>query len=482
MALLLSPDAMDENIRTLRQQGYSEAEAIARATKQTPETVTITPKAKTGRLFVVVTRDFSGLGWAKVLQDEGNRVIIATDCPEDDPDEIEMYDQVGEGWVERMPVKDAVRTLSKKQPYWVFAENICPEIADQLRSKGQRVFGTSKLSEKMEHDRHYAVGIANTAGLKSPLTKEFTTTEEGVTFLEAHPDQAFVFKPDDGSTNYSTFVPVREQDADANHETLTYLRQMTSDPGSYILQERVRGTEVDVEAWFYEGEPFMALITLEDKRKDDGNLGEMAGCASDVVWIEPVDSPLVQQTIGKMFDFYKSKHYTGFGDVNVILTDNGPRFLEVCDRFGYNSHVTLMLGLAVDPVGDILADFMDGRVMEMESHFRSGFGSSLTLFLDHPRPGIPVHVDPRWKDQWYPFDGYQEDDDYLLAGYSAEVGIFVDHGKTPESALLAVRAKLEDEEAVSFPDRYYRTDAADTDYPNSICRRHQELMDEGLLA
>jgi phosphoribosylamine-glycine ligase len=257
---------------------------------------------------------------------------------------------------------------------------------------------------------------------------------------------------------------------------------MEEDPGTYILQERIRGTEVDVEAWFYEGEPFLALVTLEDKRKDDGNLGEQAGCAADLVWIEPVDSPLVTETVGKMFDFYKKKKYTGFGDVNVILTEQGPRFLEVCNRFAYNSHVTLFLGLAKDPVGDILCDFIDGRVMEMENHFLPGYGGSLTLFIDHPRVGLPVHVDRRYEEQWFPFDGYREDQDFLLAGYSPEVGIFVDRGKTPRAALLNVLGKLEDDEAVSFPDRYYRTDAADMDYDNAILSRYRDLESEGLLA
>ena len=346
------------------------------------------------------------------------------------------------------------------------------------------MFGTSTLSEKLEHDRAYAIGVAEEAGLQSPPTEEFSTVDEGLAFLDEHADTAYVFKPGDGNFTHLTFVPCLKDDADANREVSAYLGHLKEEPGSYILQERIPREdciEVNVELWFYEGEPFLATLGLELTRKDTGDVGEMAGWAGDFMQVIPMDCPLVEQTIGRMTEFYRGENYTGTADVNVLLTKDGtPWFLEVCDRFGYNAHVTLLLGLLKGRLGDVLADFTDGRTDGIPAALHAGVAGSLTLFLDHPRPGLPLHVDDSVNAQWYPFDGYREYDTALLTGYSNEVGILVQRGATLEAASEALYRRLS-EEAVSVPDSYWRTDLGESDYPASPVRRMTELKKRGLL-
>lgn len=436
------------------------------------------------RQFVCVTKDFSGLGWAKKLMEEGETVTLAYQCECDDAETKKQVKLIGSDWLTTMPLSEALDTLRTDSTYWIFAENNFPEEADALRHKGQKVFGTSKLTDQMEHDRKFAVDLATKSGLKSPATHEFATREEGLAFLDENADTAYVFKPDEGKFNYTTFVPVRKGDEDANRETFIYLDHMKEEPGSYILQERIpegEGTEVCVEVWMYEGEPFLATCGLEVKRKNTSDIGEMCGCGGDYITVIPVDCKLVQETVGLMFNYYKDISYTGIADVNVILTDKGPRFLEVCNRMGYNAHVSLFLGLAIDGVGDILADWMDGKIDGMDTRFRSGWACSLTVFLDHPRAGLPVHLDEWCEEQFYPFDGYKEDGQLLLTGFSDEIGIFVDYGPTMEAACKAVYTKVVEGEAISFPDMYYRTDLGETSYANAPIARYAAIQKMGLL-
>ena len=487
-----------DDIRAGRNSGLSERDAILKARKgSSDESEEVEPAHSSDadpessddsdRQWVIVTKDFSGLGWAKKLLEEGETVTIASIEDEDDAETKKQRAMVGQGWVEVIELKKAVSTLSSDNTYWVFSENNYPEEADKLRAAGQKVFGTSALTDKMEHDRNYGVEVANEAGLDSPPTHEFKSLDEGIAFIEANPDKAYVFKPDDGKFNYMTFVPIRKKDSDANREVFHYLSHMKEDPGAYILQERIPqedSLEVCVECWMYEGEPVMAVLGLEVKRKNTYDLGEMCGCGGDFSQVIPLDSKLVNETVGKMFPFYKEQGYTGFADVNVIFTpDNKPHFLEVCNRFGYNSHPNLFLGLALDGFGNILADFIDGYTDGMDSRFRKDIGCSLTLFLDHPRPGLPVHIDDRYTEQFYPFDGYRENDDdtLLLTGYSDEVGMFIDHGATIEAAWKAVSEKVAFEEAVSVPDMYYRWDLASDNYYNAPILRYKELKKRGLL-
>lgn len=438
------------------------------------------------RVFVVVTEDYSGLGWAKKLLEEGEQVVLAS-APSDAETEDEtwdkkVYDKVGQGWVPKMTLTDALAKLKGPHTYWLFAENHHTDIAEQLRKAGQKVFGTSKLGERMEHDRDYAVKVAKDAGLDSPEGHGFTSVKDGLAFLDANPDTAYVFKPDDAKSSHLTTVPFRERSRDANRELYHYLDHLTEDPGSFILQERKYGVEVNVEAWVYEGKAFFSFVTLENKRKGNRNSGEMIGCAGDVTWPLDMKSKLFTETIGKLLPFYAKEHYTGFADVNVIIGDNAVWFLEVGNRFGYNSHPNLFLALALDGFGSILADFIDGKTKGMPDRFRKGFGASISLNIDHTRPGLPLHLHEDHVKRFYPYDGYKEGDDLLLSGWSNDVGIITDFDYTLQGAADNVFQKFYYGEAVSFSDMFYRDDLGQRDYQGSPIQRYEALQAMGLLS
>ena len=328
MANLLSGNSdaiIRENTRTLRQQGLSENDAVARAnqfaqgaddsdTHEDSEAADVDPDVAdvSSRRFVVVTKDFSGLGLAKKLLEEGEDVVVATDySTEDDAKLRKQMKQVGQGWVEVLELSKAVNTLQSDNTIWVFAQNWGVDEAKQLIKAGQQVFPPSiELGEKMEHDRDYACSIAEEYGLDSPPTHEFNSREDGLAFLDSNTHKAYVFKPDDGSFNYMTFVPVRIRADDANRELYEYLNHMKEDPGTFILQERIDqedGLEVNCELMLFEGVPFLASVGLELKRKNTYDIGEMCGCAADFMQIIPIDSPLVKATIVKMLPFYEEQ-------------------------------------------------------------------------------------------------------------------------------------------------------------------------------
>lgn len=444
------------------------------------------------RHFVVVTKDFSGLGWAKRLSDEGEDVLIAWACDEDEPELKRQMQMVGRGIVDVISLDDALE--SEGGAYWIFDGNHNSDVADELRDVGECVFGTSALSDRMEHERAYGVQVAKDCGLDSPPSTEFATLKEGMAFLDANPDIAYVFKPDDGKFNYMTFVPTRAEAADANRDVFTYLAHMKQEPGTFILQERIDqedALEVNAEIWFHEGAPLFAYWNCELKRKNGGDTGEMTGCAADFGGVVPLETPLIQQTIGKMIPFYEHEGYTGCADVNVLIDKQGkPWFLEVCNRCGYNATPTLLMGLLDGALGDFFADFMDGEVDGLAARFRSGVAGSLTLFLDHPREGLPLNIDPSVELRFFPFDLYAEDGQYLLTGANSPeggmidnpeaIGVLIDHGSSVEDVARKLLADVKAEK-VAFADCTYRTDIGDSDYPNAPARRVRELQRRGLL-
>ena len=437
-------------------------------------------ETKVKRQWICVSQDFSGLGFCKLIQDTGDDVFILFKNDElDKPEEKKSFKKVSTGIVDRFPLEDIwPQRKIYKNAYWIFDTNYLSEYSDTLRKEGFKVLGAWGLTYKMEHDRKFAVQIANKYGLQSPPTFPFTDVGKALKFLDANKDRAYVFKPDDAEESHLTFVPEFRDPAKSNREVYDYIQSLQS-VKSFILQEKMRGVEANFEIWFYKGTPCFAFCGLENKRKLNGDLGEQVGCAHDVVFKVPLNSRGVQETIGKLAPFYKEQNYTGFADVNVIIADNQNWFLEVCNRFGYNAHPNLFMSLAIDSFPNIIADFLDGKIMDIDKRFRNGFGDSLMLYHDHPRIGQPLYVPEEIAKDFYCFDYYQEDEKFYLAGYyDIYVGIISAHGYTIQDAGKEV---IEKANKISFPDIAFRSDIDKHELPNSPIKRYQALQSMGYV-
>jgi phosphoribosylamine-glycine ligase len=423
--------------------------------------------------FVLVTKWFTGLGFALRLQEEGHEVVVAV-VGIDDQRKLASYELVGRGLIDRRPLADVMAERTRwRDAYWIWDENHAVDENETLRAEGFRVLGGGSYANRMEHDRAACLAFVGEHGLVAPPSHRFESTADALAFVEAHPKTAFVFKPDEGE-NFETWLPESDGAADANRELRAHLKSLrTSTP--FILQERKDGVETNVEVWFVDGEPRFAFMCLESKRKLTGDLGDLVGCAFDFTFVIPVDSVAVTASVGCMFDTYRRMRYTGFGDANFIAARDGVWFFEKCERFGYNAHPNLFWNLNLDPLGATLASLVDGT---FTPRFSPGFGASVSLYMDHPRAGkaigIPAGVEPHL----YCYDVYREHDLLLTAGYADNVAIAMGFGYTIPTAWAACLACARQ---VTFPGRAFRIDGDGTDFPSSPIRRYEALVAMGYL-
>lgn len=429
------------------------------------------------KTFIIVTKDYSGLGFAKRLSEEGNDVILATIMKKDE-DNKKCFNLVGNGIVDKADFETVFEDREDyRDAYWIWDQNHNFEYADKLRSEGFKVFGGQELTSKMEHDRAFGNNIVKQAGLDTLPTFEFSDIDSGLAFLEENEDNAYVFKPDETDASYATYVPDNENDGLANKELCAYMESLP-DAGTYILQQRISNAlEVNVEVWLYKGTPFFAYCGLESKRKLNKDEGEMVGCSQDITFAIPLESNLVMETVGKLYPSYQD--YTGFLDMNVLIKNKKFYFLEFCARFGYNSHPNLFWNLALSPVGDIFSNIVDGKVEDFYKHFDYGFGASISLYIDHPREGLPFIKDWDLHGHFYHFDTYRDNDmNYFLAGYANEVGIVCSHGYTIKEA---AKECLRLADKIHYPMHAMRTDLHENDYPSAPIGRYAALESMDLL-
>lgn len=426
------------------------------------------------------------MGFAVRLQDEGHKVFIAykpaDDEFDDEPEKKKAFDMVGNGMVEKYDLDKVMRKRNQfKDWYWIWDGNHNTKEGEQLRKEGFKVFGGSELTDKMEHDRDFGTQIAKDAGMDMLPTFDFKNLPDGIKFLQENEDKAYVFKPDGNQDADLTFVPSNWNNEHANHELVRYMNSLDKSVASYILQERVKGVEINVEAWIYQGKPFFAFANFENKRKLNKDAGCNVGCAQDVGFTVPLESQLVKNTIAKLFPYYQKIKYTGFADCNIIISDKGFYFIEFCNRFGYNSHPNLFLNLAKDDFGNIMCDFIDGKIDNFYDRFRYGFGASVSLYLDKPRSALPIYIDKEIEKNFYPYDLYKDNDDYFIAGYDTQVGILAKHGYTIEEAGQEALDCIDIHEEINFPNISYRSDIHKNDWLTSPRKRYDAIKAMNLI-
>jgi phosphoribosylamine-glycine ligase len=430
--------------------------------------------------FVIATRDYAGLGFAVRLREDGNDVLVACNpSPRDVTDEVtrEAYERVGAGMVEKAPLAQVIEQRKRyRDAYFIWDFNHSVEENELLRKEGFKVLGGGQFANTMEHDREKCVEFVSKYGLESPSSVAFTDTEAAIRFLEAHPQTAYVFKPDEGA-KFETFLPESEEPVEANDELRAHLATCDQQ-GPFILQERKDGVETNVEVWFQRGEPVFAFMVLEVKKKYVLDLGPLTGCAFDYVFTIPLDARAVSESVGKLFPAYREMKYTGFADANFIAAKDGVWFFEKCERFGYNSHPNVLWTLSRKPVGDVFVDLIEGR---FEPDFAEGFGASLTMSTKENAPGGKALQFPeKIARDLYLYDAFKKEGRILTAGFDAagDVLVVTSYGFTMPTAWEQL---LKRAAAVRFPYRHYRPDGDQTNYPSSPIRRYEALKAMGFI-
>lgn len=440
----------------------------------------IPEKKKEKRKFILVTKDFSGLGFALDGIEKGFEVIISYGGYEfKDDKEENAYMMTGEGMIEKYPLEDIIKNIKDyKEYYFVFDGNHNVKEGELLRKEGFKVWGGSEFTDKLENDREFGMKFAESCGLHSPDQQEFSGADEGIKFLEEHEEEAYVFKPNAISDNSKTYVPINEEPCKANKEVREFIKAFESDEcvSSYILQKVVKGVEVNVEGYFINGECVFAHANFENKKSFQEDMGRATGCAFDVDFEIPLESELYKITVGKMADKLEEMEYTGLADANVIIGDfNQVYFLEYCFRSGYNSAVNFHKNLCNKSFLETCADMVDGIV---DIKARKGFGATITMFTDDFYTGLPIYIPEDIEKDVYLFDAYEEDGMLKMAGSSNEILIVCGHGYTISETLAEVEEKAR---KIIFKDRYMRLDTWEHKTGRSPQRRFEAIKAIGLI-
>src|SRR5690348_10079539 len=147
--------------------------------------------------FVIATSDYSGLGLAMRLEQEGHKAILAVQPPEQTHGAAvnSAFRRVGNNIVDKRPLAEVVAQRGRLRDWhWIWDGNHSVRENELLRGEGFHVFGGGLFPDLMEHDRDFAIRYCADYGLRAPRSHRFTTARDADAFLERRRRTAFVLK------------------------------------------------------------------------------------------------------------------------------------------------------------------------------------------------------------------------------------------------------------------------------------------------
>lgn len=251
--------------------------------------------------------------------------------------------------------------------------------ATPIRRQGLRVLGGNKLTERMEKDRAFQLGLCQDLGITVPKFKAVKSVDEAIAYILKHPD-AYALKQQGQLPKQWSYIGKADDGSDVV-EQLRWFKQQPEYPkvkneAAFLLQEVADGIEFGCGAfWQYrdwkrrdDGSVFIEL-NKEHKKAEEYDRGLTCGEAGTVMQFTD-NMTLFEQTLDKLTPWLQER----CGDVclnidaNCGLVDEGgdlvPYLYELTLRCGYPA-ITLQEHLLDIEAGKFYSDLLNGAQGEI---------------------------------------------------------------------------------------------------------------------
>jgi phosphoribosylamine--glycine ligase len=330
------------------------------------------------------------------------------------------------------------------------------KLADQMRKDGYKLYGASQIADDLELDRAFGLPVAHDNGIEVPTWEEFKDFDSAIEFME-EVDAPYVCKPEANKEGIQTYVSSSAEDM---IEMLEFYREKWTTGVDFILQEVIEGTEVSSEIWCVNGliVPNSYNNTWETKRLMNNDLGPNTGCMSSVVKFNALPW-LYDKTFAKLELWLRQVKYNGPLDINCMVKDGEPYFLEWTARMGYSAIYAFAAGLNRD-----LSEFFstlatgDMPILEPSENWLGALRISIPPYPAEDckcSAGRPAR-DLEDSENIWPLDIMHDGERTVTSGYDGIVCEVTGQSET----LDGLHDELYDiADALEIPDKQYRTDA-----------------------
>ncbi|HIU58835.1 MAG TPA: phosphoribosylamine--glycine ligase [Candidatus Scatosoma pullistercoris] len=335
-------------------------------------------------------------------------------------------------------------------------------LADELESRGHRVFGPDKKAAAIESSKAFAKELMKKYGIPTAKYEIFDRYEQALEYVRSAP-LPVVLKADGLALGKGVLICSTEAEAEEGLKEIMLDRKFGAAGNKVVVEEFLEGPEVSVLA-FTDGKTIVPMVTSCDhKRAFDGDKGLNTGgmgtfspapfygekCADEVMKKIMLPTMAAMNAEGRTF---KGVLYFG-----LMKTKDGMKVIEYNSRFG-DPETQVVLPMLKTDLLDIFEAVTDERLADIRIEWEEGACVCVVLASGgYPvkyEKGKVIEIGALDPDVFLYHAGTAVKDGKLVTAGGRVLGVSA-KGATAEEA----REKAyENVRKISFDGMHYRTD------------------------
>lgn len=249
-------------------------------------------------------------------------------------------------------------------------------LADELESRGHRVFGPDKKAAAIESSKAFAKELMKKYGIPTAKYEIFDRYEQALEYVRSAP-LPVVLKADGLALGKGVLICSTEAEAEEGLKEIMLDRKFGAAGNKVVVEEFLEGPEVSVLA-FTDGKTIVPMVTSCDhKRAFDGDKGLNTGgmgtfspapfygekCADEVMKKIMLPTMAAMNAEGRTF---KGVLYFG-----LMKTKDGMKVIEYNSRFG-DPETQVVLPMLKTDLLDIFEAVTDERLADIKIEWEEG--------------------------------------------------------------------------------------------------------------
>lgn len=263
-------------------------------------------------------------------------------------------------------------------------------IVDAMTEQNIICFGPSSKAAQIEASKAWSKDFMSRHGIPTASYKNFTNSEDAITFISEHKDTRFVIKASGLAAGKGVILPVTLDEAVTAVNQIMIEKVFGEEAGrEIVIEEFLKGEEVSILA-FCDGIKAVTMPPAQDHKRvfdnDEGpNTGGMGAYAPAPVLTPALSATcldIIQRSVRGLAAEglpYKGVLYTGF-----MLTKKGPYVLEYNCRFG-DPETQVLLPLLKSDLLDIVIGCATGNLKDSLVQWHDSFACTVVC----ASPGYP---------------------------------------------------------------------------------------------
>ncbi len=335
-------------------------------------------------------------------------------------------------------------------------------LADELESRGHRVFGPDKKAAAIESSKAFAKELMKKYGIPTAKYEIFDRYEQALEYIRSAP-LPVVLKADGLALGKGVLICPTEAEAEEGLKEIMLDRKFGAAGNKVVVEEFLEGPEVSVLA-FTDGKTIVPMVTSCDhKRAFDGDKGLNTGgmgtfspapfygekCADEVMKKIMLPTMAAMNAEGRTF---KGVLYFG-----LMKTKDGMKVIEYNSRFG-DPETQVVLPMLKTDLLDIFEAVTDERLADIRIEWEEGACVCVVLASGgYPvkyEKGKVIEIGALDPDVFLYHAGTAVKDGKLVTAGGRVLGVSA-KGATVEEAR---KKAYENVRKISFDGMHYRTD------------------------